>query len=227
MLGDPRPNLDLGLQYRAGVNKPNGPEDAGKIATVDSAGVNFEYRDLSQVMGASLGTAGLVSAINDAGTAHEWQSPATVARRAYDERVLVPVPADVGEGWVTLWSETRVTLAPIDGDARDIRHHIVVAGDDATDIASMVWQYQRTDDGVLGDVIVNKDAEELAPDGTTGVEWDLALPVADATLTTRVIRVADDILVQAQAHATIDRVVTIRTYYGPIVNGPYEIGVSI
>lgn len=222
---DPRPNLDLGLQYRAGVNRPNGPEDAGKIATVDSAGVNFEYRDLSQVMGASLGTAGLVSAINEAGTAHEWQSPATVARRAYDERVSVLVPADAGEGWVTLWSAARETLAPIDGDARDIRCHIAVAGDDAIDIASMVWQYQRTDDGVLGDVIVNKDAEELAPDGTTGVEWELTLPVADSTIATRAIRIADDIAVQARAHATIDRVVTIRSYYGPIVNGPYKIGV--
>ena len=152
---------------------------------------------------------------------------ATFTRGAYDKIDTVDVDADVGEGWVTLWSETRLALAPTDGDARDIRHHLAVAGDEAIDIASMVWQYQRTDDGVLGDAIVNKDAEELAPDGTTGVEWELTLPVADSTIATRAIRIADDVAVQAQAHATIDRVVTIRTYYGPIVNGPYEIGVSI
>lgn len=137
-------------------------------------------------------------------------------------RATVSVPADVGEGWVTLWSETRETLAPIDGDARDIRCHVAIAGGEAIDIASMVWQYQRTEIGVLGDAIVNKDAETLAVTGDAGVEWELTLPVADATIATRAIRIADDVLVQAQAHATIDRVVTIRTYLGPIVNGPYE-----
>ena len=156
----------------------------------------------------------------------EVDAPALL-RSGSDTLATVSVPADAGEGWVTLWSETRLALATTDGDARDIRHHLAVAGDEAIDIASMVWQYQRTDDGVLGDAIVNKDAEELAPDGTTGVEWELTLPVADSTIATRAIRIADDVAVQAQAHATIDRVVTIRTYYGPIVNGPYEIGVII
>jgi hypothetical protein len=43
-----RSNLDLGLDYRAGINAPK-PPDAGKVATANEEGLNLKYVPISEL----------------------------------------------------------------------------------------------------------------------------------------------------------------------------------
>lgn len=80
--------VDLGLEYRGGINKSTA-EQAGYQPTVDSTGLNFEYRRLAQVVTTSSST---------------WdQSSVAVHVKGSGARALaLPDPTTEVEGWEVL-----------------------------------------------------------------------------------------------------------------------------